>query len=142
MKFLLCVLFFLAFFYSSRAQERFLKVTSGGGVAGIATQYKIGLDGQVLRGKGLGEISYTEAAKLKKFQARKYFKQANSILASHPDFNHPGNLYFSILTYNQGKESQITWGDSEYEAPDDAEKLYQKISKALTGLAFVPDMGK
>ena len=64
------------------------------------------------------------------------------MLAAHPDFKHPGNLYYSIMMDNQGKETQITWGDSEYKVPADAEKLYQKIDKALTRLTFVPDMRK
>lgn len=142
MKFLYCGIFFLAFFYTGLAQERYLKVTSGGGVTGIATQYKISPDGKVLRGKGLGDIKFTEEGRLKKCRVKKQFKEAERILASHPDFNHPGNLYYSIMVFDQGKESQITWGDSEHEVPEDAGKLYIKINKALARLTFVPDMRK
>lgn len=142
MKFLYGGIFFLAFFCTGLAQERYLKVTSGGGVTGIATQYKISPDGQVLRGKGLGDIKYTEVGKLKKCTVKKQFKKAEKIVTSHPDFNHPGNLYYSIMVFSQGTESQITWGNSEYEVPEDADKLYIKINKVLGRLTFVPDMRK
>lgn len=142
MKFLACCIFLLALDYSIVAQQRYLLVTSGGGVAGTATQYNISLDGNVLRGKGLGEIKYTESAKLKKRMAKKYFRKTEAMLAAHPDFRHPGNLYYSITMDNQGKEIQITWGDNEYKVPADVEKLYKKIDKALTRLTFVPDMRK
>ena len=53
------------------AQESYLLVSSGGGVTGTATVYKITRDGKVMKGQGLGEIAYTEESKLKKMRHKK-----------------------------------------------------------------------
>ena len=124
------------------AQERYVQVTSGGGVVGTATRYKISRDGRVLKGKGLGEINYTEESKLKRRHARKYYKKSKTLLASITGFDHPGNMYYSLLVHNQGTESQMTWGDTSHAVPEDAEKLYEEINTALTGLTFVPVLRK
>lgn len=142
MKLLFMSLFLVLAFHACGAQERYLLVSNGGGVAGTATVYKISSDGKVLKGKGLGEINYSEESKLKKCAARKYFKRAEKLMASSPDFNHPGNVYSSITLYEQGKENRIAWGDAEHAAPEDAKKLYQKISTRLTTLTFTPEEHK
>lgn len=142
MKFLFITLFFIVFARAGHAQERYLLVSSGGGVAGTATVYKISPDGQVLKGMGLGEINYTEEGRLKKCSVKKYFKGAKSLMESSPDFQHPGNLYSSISLYENGKENKITWGDAGHAVPEDAKKLYQKINAKLTRLTFTPETRK
>lgn len=137
-----CGAFLLLFAGSCFAQERYIQITSGGGVVGTATRYKISLDGKVLKGKGLGEIIYTEESKLKKRLARKYFKKSNALVAGYPGFNYPGNMYYSLLVYNQGTESKMTWGDTAHEVPEVAVKLYQEINAALTRLTFAPESHK
>jgi hypothetical protein len=89
------------------AQESYLLVSSGGGVAGTATVYKIDKDGKVMKGQGLAEIAYTEESKLKKCATKRYFKGAKAVLKSSPD-----------------------------PAPEDAKKLYNKINTALSRLTF------
>lgn len=121
---------------ASYAQESYLLVTSGGGVAGTATVYKIEEGGKVLKGKGLAEIAYTEESKLKKCAAKRYFKEAKAVLKSSPDFIHPGNMYSSIALYDGGKEGKITWGHAEFPVPEDAKKLYNKINTAVSRLTF------
>jgi hypothetical protein len=120
------------------AQESYLLVSSGGGVTGAATVYKITRDGKVLKGQGLGDIAYTEESQLKKCAAKKYFKGAKEVLRSSPDFIHPGNMYSSLALYDEGKESRITWGQAEYPVPEDAKKLYSKINTAVSRLTFSP----
>ena len=142
MKFLFISLFFIVFVPASHAQERYLLVSSGGGVAGTATAYKISPDGKVLKGTGLGEINYTEEATLKKCAVKKCFKGAKSLMESAPDFQHPGNLYTSITLYENGKENKVTWGDAGHAVPEDANKLFQKINKRLSKLTFTPDARK
>jgi hypothetical protein len=138
MKYLFTALFFLIFVYSSLAQERYFEVTSGGGIAGTATRYQVDTGGRVKKGTGLGEISYSEEAKLKKCKARKCFRKARKLVNSYSDFNHPGNLYYSIKLYELGNGSQITWGDAGHKVPEDVEKLYQEIHAVLAGLTFAP----
>ena len=118
------------------AQESYLLVSSGGGVAGTATVFKINREGKVMKGQGLAEITYKEEGKLKKCTAKKYFKQAKAVLQSSPDFIHPGNMYSSLALYDEGKESRITWGHEEFPAPEDAKKLYDKINTAVSRLTF------
>jgi hypothetical protein len=136
MRSLITGLIFIFFVQASPAQESYLLVSSGGGFAGTATVYKISLNGRVMKGKGLGDVSFVEGSKLKKRLASKYFKNAKAIMASSSGFSHPGNLYFSIALYEKGKESKITWGDAEHAAPEAAKELYQKINEALAKLTF------
>ena len=127
---------------SSYAQESYLLVSSGGGVAGTATVYKIDKTGKVMKGQGLGEIEYTEESKLKKCSAKRYFKHAKAVLKSSPDFIHPGNMYSSLTLYEDGRESRITWGHTEFPAPEDAKKLYSKINTAVSRLTFSSGLNK
>src|SRR5882762_3741363 len=113
------------------AQDSFLVVGSGGGVTGSATFYKISLNGTVLKGKGLGHVKYDEQGQLKKSIAKKCYRKAKTAVGASPDFNHPGNLYYSIATLDSGKESKITWGDQEHPAPEKAKDVYQEITKIL-----------
>jgi hypothetical protein len=111
-------------------------VSSGGGFTGAATVYKISLDGQVLKGKGLGEITYNEQGKLKKAVAKKYYRQAKKLTGASPDFNHPGNLYYSVSIIEKDKQSKVTWGDTEHPASDEMKRFYQKITQTLAALTF------
>jgi hypothetical protein len=135
-------LFFCLVIHASYAQEKYLLISSGGGVVGTATVYKIHPDGKVLKGKGLGEIKYTEAGKLKKCATKKYFKRAKAAVKSNPEFNHPGNMYSSIAVVEEGKENKITWGDADHAASEDIKKLYEKINTRLSRLTFTPDTRK
>ena len=136
MKSLCLGLFWSLSVLSVYAQESYLLVSSGGGVAGTATVYKIDRVGKVMKGQGLGEITYTEESKLKKCAAKRYFKRAKAVLKSSPDFIHPGNMYSSLAIFDEGKESRITWGHEEFPAPEDAKKLYSKINSAVSRLTF------
>ncbi len=89
-----------------------------------------------MKGQGLAEITFTEESKLKKCAAKRYFKHAKSVLKSSPDFNHPGNMYSSLVLYEEGKENAITWGHAEFPAPEEATKLYSKINAAVSRLTF------
>lgn len=124
------------------AQDCFLVVSSGGGIAGSAIVYKISPDGKVLKGKGLGQVNYGEQSKLKKSTFKTYYRKAKAVVGTSPDFNHPGNMYYSIGTLEKGKESKITWGDHEHPAPKQAETLYEEITKILIALPFTSNATK
>src|SRR3989337_2834555 len=110
MKFIFLGLVCLAFVKISHAQDTYLLIRKGGGVTGIADVYKIDLDGKVQKGKGLGEIRFTEESKLRKCRTKRYFRKVKTLLASYPNFNHPGNLYSSIAFHDHSTERTITWG--------------------------------
>ena len=124
------------------AQDCFLVVSSGGGITGSATVYKISPDGKVLKRKGLGQLNYDEQSKLKKSIATRYYRKAKMVVGTSSDFNHPGNLYYSIATHENKKVSKITWGDLQYPAPEQAKNLYQEITKILTALTFTANITK
>ena len=124
------------------AQDCFLVVSSGGGISGSATVYKISLDGKVLKRKGLDPLNYDEQSRLKKSIARKYYRKAKIVVGTSADFNHPGNLYYSIATQENAKESKITWGDLQHPVPEQAKNLYQEITTILTALPFTANTTK
>ncbi|HTE30630.1 MAG TPA: hypothetical protein VK666_09685 [Chryseolinea sp.] len=137
------VSFLLSVAFSGRGQERFVTVASGGGFSGAAVVYKIGDDGTVLKGQGIGDnTTFNESAKLKKCATKKYFRKTRSLLSEQQEFNHPGNIYSSITLYENGKEKKMTWGDSAHSTPEKAKKLYGKINASLARLTFSQNQRK
>lgn len=142
MKFLTLCFLSLLIVQLAQSQDKVLLIASGGGVAGTATIYKISADGIVKKGKGLGEIAYSEESKLKKCTAKRYFRKAKSLVSAYPDFNHPGNVYTSITLSDAGNEKKITWGATDHETPEDAKKLHDKIITKLSQITFTSDPRK
>jgi hypothetical protein len=136
MKSLWLLLFLMVVTASVNAQDCYLQVTAGGGITGSATAYKIQPDGTVLKGKGIGEVTYDQAAKMKQSAAKKYFRKLRSLLESNPEFNHPGNIYTSLTLHENGSEKKIVWGAVDHASPEDVKKFYEKISAALGKLTF------
>lgn len=118
------------------SQECLLVVSSGGGVTGVATVYQISPDGKVLKGKGLGQVNYSEQGNIKKSVARKYYRKIRKLVENTPSFNYPGNLYYSLAAMENGKETKMTWGDAQHPVPEKAKNLYQEITGILTSLNF------
>jgi hypothetical protein len=131
---LTCLLFLL--FHITYSQDCLLVVSSGGGFTGMATVYKITPDGKVLKGNGLGEVTFNEQGKLKKSVAKKYYRQAKKLVETSPDFNYPGNVYYSVGVIDKDKKTKITWGDSQHPASDEMTRLYQEVMQALSALTF------
>lgn len=124
------------------SQECFLIVRSGGGITGMATVYQIDPDGQVLKGRGLGQINYSEKSTIQKSLARKFYRKTRKLVEKSPAFDHPGNIYYSLAARENGNEVKMTWGAIEYPAPEQAKKLYDEITKILTGLTFTANTTK
>jgi len=141
MKLLLSCLFSVIV-HCAFAQECLLVVSSGGGVTGIATVYQISPDGKVLKGKGLGQVNYSEQSEVKKSVARKYYRKTRKLVEAGPEFNHPGNIYYSLAAKENGKEKRMTWGDSQHPVSPEARNLYEKITKTLTALSFTANTTK
>ncbi len=142
MKFVFLSLVCLALTEIGYSQDTYLLIRKGGGFTGAADVYRVDLTGKVQKGRGLGEILYTEESKLSKCPTKRFFRDVKALLTSYPNFNHPGNLYTSIAFYDRSTERKITWGDPQKEVPDDVSKLYQEISKALSKLKFTPQIAK
>ncbi len=118
----------------AHGQETYISIKSGGGITGSATEYRLYSTGAVMKGKGLGEISFTEKASLGKRTTRKYFKRVAAITFS--SFNHPGNLYHTIIYVTDEKSFFNTWGDTEHTPPADSKKLYDDLSGKIKTLKF------
>lgn len=124
--------------FSSLAQNKFITVGSGGGFTGAVTTYKITPQGKVLKGKGIGEIKFTECGKIKRSVAKKMFTSASGLMPANNSFNHPGNLYYFLKYTEDGKEQIITWGDAEHPVPDEIKKLYEEIQARINAIRFKP----
>jgi hypothetical protein len=120
------------------AQDNFLMLRSGGGFTGSSNVYRIDKDGRVFRSKGINQIAYAEQAALKKSRTKKYFRKAKKLFKTNSDFNHPGNVYYSISLTNKNAERKITWGDSEHPVPEDIKKLYEQLISIVSTLTFLP----
>jgi hypothetical protein len=136
MKPLLLITSILLFNFTVLAQTSFFTVSKGGGITGAATVYKFSLNGKVLKGSGLSPIVYTEETKLKKSKVKKCAKRVQRLLTSFPDFNHPGNIYYSIALVEKDKEHKMVWGDNKQPVPDEAMEAYNEIHTVLSQLSF------
>lgn len=123
--------------FHTQAQEKFITLGSGGGFAGTTTVYKITEKGEVFKGKGLGEIVYTECGKIKRSQAKKFFKNVSAQLQA-ADFNHPGNLYYFLTIAENGNEKKVTWGDADHKVPEPIRTTHQEIQATVTPIKFKP----
>jgi len=122
--------------FSATAQDKFITVGSGGGFAGTVTRYKITPAGEVFRGKGLGEIKYTECGKMKKAAVKKWIASVEEKTTA--TFNHPGNLYYFITYTEKGREQTITWGAADHPVPDEIKKLYEEINSRVHAIRYKP----
>ncbi len=134
----ICVLFILFYSIASSGQEKSITVGSGGGFAGGATVYKITASGKVLRGKGIGEIKYTECSKIKKSKALNYIQLVADQTQLNTQFNHPGNLYHFLGYAENTIQHKITWGDAAHPVPESIQKLYQEINTIIGSLRYKP----
>ena len=139
MKHVYALLILTFFIYTvSYAQDKFITVGSGGGFAGTATVYKITASGKVFKGNGVGEIKYTECAKIKKAMAKKYIQTVSELTQSGSPFSHPGNMYYFINYTDTNGEHKATWGDAQYPVADSIQKLYQEINSTIGSARFKP----
>lgn len=134
----LTLLFFVFIFASVFGQEKHITLGSGGGVTGSATVFKITSSGKVFKGSGLGEIKYTECAKIRKAQARRFISSATQALNSAGDFSHPGNMYYFLTASEGDQPKKITWGDTSHPVNDDIRKLYTEIQTIVSTLKYKP----
>lgn len=142
MKALLFSALFLLFNGVASAQKIFATISNGGGFAGTVTVYKICTDGKILKANGFPPIEYTEEATLKRSKAKKYIKRTKALLTSLPDFNHPGNIYYSMAIVQDGAEDKIVWGDAKRTAPKKVLKLYNEMLPVLSHLLFTKNTPK
>jgi hypothetical protein len=134
-KFKLSVILFLALIATcSYGQENYISISKGGGFTGSATVYKLHANGDLFKGQGLGDISFTEKSGMKSCARKKFFKRAESLIKETS--SHPGNIYYSITFSQNGKATTITWGAEGHTPKDDVKKLYDDLFAKIQTLKF------
>lgn len=130
---------FLTVTVSSAQDQNVLVLTRGGGVTGHTTVYIVKRDGQVLRSIGTDPArdpaDFSEAAKLGKCKTRRYFRKTCALMEEN-SFNHPGNMYSSLLLRQDGKQSELVWGDPQYEVSEKVQAWFKKMQSKLGRLTF------
>jgi len=121
---------------NASCQSEYLVLGSGGGFTGVATQYKITKKGKVYKGTGVLGITYTREGKIKKSDARKLLKEADSL--SDTTFCHPGNIYYYIQKPGENDTLTYTWGEVHFEVPEPAGMLYKNAMGRIADLTFKP----
>jgi hypothetical protein len=116
-------------------------LTKGGGVTGVVTVFRIARSGQVSRGGGSIEPEFLEFAQLQKSKTKKYFRKTHALLKEQT-FNHPGNTYIAIELAEEESKSKMVWGDTAFETPSKATRLYQKMQASLNRLTFRKELRK
>lgn len=138
MKFpLLLALFCLLFSHAYGQDKPTILIGSGGGVTGVANVYRITPAGEVFRGKGIGDIKYTECGKIKRAKAKKMIARVATVVSSS-GFDHPGNMYYFMTLQENDGEKKVTWGDTTNTVPDNIKTLYEEIQAAIVGLKYKP----
>jgi|GEM_PF-2903412 hypothetical protein len=123
------------------AAQDYILLRKGGGVTGNTTVFRISSFGEVAKGQGIAEQSFSEFSRLRKWKTKKYFRKTRALLREH-SFNNPGNVHTSIALEEGGKEMKIVWGDAAHQPPKEAVKLYQKIHGSLNRLTFSKELRK
>ena len=123
------------------AAQDYIKLSTGGGVTGNATVFRISRSGEIAKAAGSIEPEFSMFSHLRKGKTKKYFRQTRALFEKQT-FNHPGNLYTSIALVEGGKESKIVWGDATQKTPGKALKVYQRIQGSLDKLTFRKELRK
>jgi len=134
-KYLLLLLLF-PFQLNCSAQNEYILIGSGGGFTGTTINYKILLNGTVLKGTGIADVKYENQSHIRKCEARKLFKKMKKIISQ--SFNHPGNMYYFIYYIKPEAEFKCTWGETKFEVSEDIKKVYQETLQKLSKLEYNP----
>jgi len=97
---------------------------SGGGFAGLITEYSLGADGLLLTRKGI-EGPWTEIGKVDKRQADQIYQQINVLQLDSYAYNHPGNKYQFISIVKTPEPNRIVWGAAGNEPKKEVVIIYQ-----------------
>jgi hypothetical protein len=133
------LLFFSSFIFIASqacAQHEYLVIGKGGGFSGEVLQYRISPGGKVYKGSGLADTRYALKGKIKKSEARKLFKDMDSIQDS--TFHHPGNVYYFIQKIGKDCKTEYTWGENGYEVAEPIKTIYQNAISRLSDVDFKP----
>jgi hypothetical protein len=105
-------------------------ISEGGGVSGQTTQHIVLDNGQVFV-RTIYPASLKELNKLKKKTVEGIFDRVGKLKINETDFQHPGNMTYS-LSFKSGKDLQeIKWGDPAFPVPASILECYQFIREQI-----------
>lgn len=119
---------------NAQCDGEYFIVGKGGGFAGTSTFYKIMPDGNVLKGRGSVDITYSHQGKVKKSKIKNLFNELNN-LKTEP-FSHPGNIYYFLVICNSNQETKYTWGANDFDPPKEIQRIFDQANLKLTLVQF------
>lgn len=134
LKTLILSLIMLTTVSSCHAQKTYLVFGNGGGFTGQVTAFRLLKNGKVLKGSGRTDIIYTEYAKLKRAEAKKFFFELNDL--KFVSFSEPGNMYYFIRYSHKKITLNYTWGATGFETPGQLKDIYRRLMSDVTELNF------
>lgn len=111
-------------------QGKQILITEGGGFSGQTTQHIILENGQVFV-RTIYPASIKETDKLDRKTVRQIFDKVDSLKLSELDFQHPGNMTYSLASMEGKTFYEIKWGDPVYPLPGPALECYQFILEQI-----------
>ena len=103
---------------------------SGGGFTGAVTSHHLLPNGQLFKSKGL-QPDTSAIHTIKRGKAKSFFKEAEELGLLELEFNQPGNMYYFMQYYTEGKENKITWGANGAKIPDTIKNFYDQLNDLL-----------
>lgn len=98
--------------YTTPAEFPDARITfgSGGGIAGLVTEYVLLENGQLFAKKTTDE-NYRVLTQVKKNKVKQIFKNYDFLKLADITHDHPSNMYQFIEFNEKDKKHRITWGD-------------------------------
>jgi hypothetical protein len=106
-------------------------ISEGGGFTGQTNQHIVLENGQVFARKSFPE-SIVEIDRLDKKTVKDIFQKLERLNIAEIDFQHPGNMTYTLASRSGQDFYEVKWGDPDIKAPEAVLELYQYIRKQIT----------
>lgn len=103
----------------------YLTFGSGGGIAGLVTEYLLCENGQLFR-KSPGKKDF-QVVKTKKSLGKSLYAQISQLPIKEIKHEKPGNRYFFISLLEETQAHNITWGDENPLKNEAVSKFYNEL---------------
>lgn len=105
-------------------------IAEGGGVSGQTTQHIVLENGQVFI-RTTYPASLKELIKLKKKTVKEIFDRVGKLKIEETNFQHPGNMTYSLSLKSGQDLKEIKWGDPGFPVPPSILECYQFIREQI-----------
>lgn len=101
---------------------------SGGGIAGLVTEYVLLENGQLFT-KKTTEDNYRILTQVEKNEVEQIFKNYDFLKIDDIAHNHPSNMYQFIEFNHKDKKHRITWGDTNNPVESNVNVFYSILNQ-------------